>query len=446
MSRLLLPTLITLLCGIGLSACNDDSSATSPTIEPLMAAAETANESSPADMDDPAVWLHPTDRSKSLIVAAAKLGGLRVYDLNAQLITRLPAATDATGKIVNRFNNVDVQYDFNLNGTRVDLVVASDRLQDKLRIWKINPQNLTQPLVDITSPSISRNFPQKTDKNDRQLMVDNPNNGKNTSYGLALYRDQAQDRLYAVVNQNNEAILSQFELVAQADGTVSTTPVKTFKFPYVYQGQDLTQEDDNDPAKDFSPQFEGMAVDQQTGVLYAANEDVGLFRVNLKTGVAETTPFYDTVAFDSTSKLARDAEGVSIYYGKNGTGYLVVSSQGNGHGEAPNHPNAALDDTFAVFDRAGTQAYLGSFSILANPNKNIDAVQECDGADIINVSLPNYPFGLMITQDGYNDDLHQMDGSVAATNLKLVPWERIAYNFPKGQLMVDTSSYNPRQP
>ena len=33
------------------------------------------------DIDDPAIWAHATDRSKSLIIASAKDGGLRVYDL-----------------------------------------------------------------------------------------------------------------------------------------------------------------------------------------------------------------------------------------------------------------------------------------------------------------------------------------------------------------------------
>jgi len=55
-----------------------------------------------------------------------------------------------------------------------------------------------------------------------------------------------------------------------------------------------------------------MMVDQQAGVLYAGQEDVGIWRVDLKTRVAETTPFVETTAFDPASPLARDVEGLTI--------------------------------------------------------------------------------------------------------------------------------------
>jgi 3-phytase len=62
-----------------------------------------------ADADDPAIWRNAADPGRSLVVATAKEGGLRVYDLDARLVQSLPApqppaADDAPG----RFNNVDV--------------------------------------------------------------------------------------------------------------------------------------------------------------------------------------------------------------------------------------------------------------------------------------------------------------------------------------------------
>ncbi len=50
---------------------------------------ETANETGLSDMDDPALWVHPQDRGRSLVLAAAKRGGLRVYDLQARQVQRL---------------------------------------------------------------------------------------------------------------------------------------------------------------------------------------------------------------------------------------------------------------------------------------------------------------------------------------------------------------------
>jgi 3-phytase len=80
-----------------------------------------------------------------------------------------------------------------------------------------------------------------------------------------------------------------------------------------------------------------------------------------------------------------------------------------------------------------------------NPSKGIDAVQECDGADVTNVALPGFPQGMLITQDGYNDDLNDLDGEEAATNLKFTPWDGVARHLPGGALTVDTG-YDPRNP
>lgn len=412
----------------------------------IRATLETPNETGAADMDDPAVWLHPRNKARSLVIAAAKRGGLRVYDLQARELQRIDAVLDSAGKPLNRFNNVDVQYEFNLNGRRVDLAVTSDRQQDRLRVYRIDPDDAAAPLKDITSPAMARVFATRPDPADRARQIDNPDDGRHTAYGLALWRDVRHDKLYALVNQNNEAVIAMLELQGRPDGTVDTVPVQRWQFPYVFQGQDLTQEDDEDPSRDFSPQFEGMVADQQTGTLYAGQEDVGIWRIDLQRRVAEAAPFVRTTAFDPQSRLARDVEGLTLYYGAAGDGYLLASSQGQAHGEPPTLPAPGLDDTFAVFSRLPGNRYLGSFSIAANRAQGIDAVQECDGADVVNVSLPGFGGGLLITQDGYNDDLNNLDGKVAATNLKFTPWHVVAENFPGGRLKVDPNGYNPRRP
>ncbi|MDK2123584.1 phytase [Parachitinimonas caeni] len=437
-NRLLL--IVVLLSSLGLTACKISTEPTTP--EPLVASVETPNEAAPSDMDDPAVWV-AAERQRSMVIAAAKEGGWRVYDLEGKALQQFVPGVDSKGKPLNRFNNVDVQYNFNLNGRRVDLAVFSDRRQDRLAIYKIDRDDPRGPLVNVTSPEISRLFPTRPNPDDRSKTVANAEDGKNTAYGLALWRDRSNDRLYALVNQNNEAIIDQWELVARPDNTVSARPVKKWQFAYQYKGQDLTQKSETDPQKDFSPQFEGMVVDQQTGILYAGQEDVGIWRVNLKTGVAEGKPFYETRTFDPHSRIARDVEGLTIWYGRDGRGYLLASSQGKAHGKVPN-PTPGLDNTFAVFMREGDNAPIGSFSIGANRGLGIDAVQESDGADISTVALPGFPFGVLITQDGYNDDLNHLDGTVKATNLKFTPWQRVANSFSKA-LSTD-SNYDPRNP
>src|SRR5262245_27646448 len=60
-----------------------------------------------ADADDPSIWVHPWDRRYSLVIATAKNGGLRVYDLRGREVQSIatppaPGPDDEPG----RFNNV----------------------------------------------------------------------------------------------------------------------------------------------------------------------------------------------------------------------------------------------------------------------------------------------------------------------------------------------------
>ncbi|MBL8524992.1 MAG: phytase [Betaproteobacteria bacterium] len=407
---------------------------------------QVAAESGDADMDDPAIWIHP-DKSKagkSLVVATAKRGGMRVYNLAGRTLQSLVPPVDASGKASQRFNNVDIQYGFNVAGKRIDIAVASDRIADKLRVWRVDG-NAKAPLVDITAADMPRLFATRPDPANRASgSVPNPDDGKHTAYGLGLYRDRTADKTYAVITQNGEAVVSMWELTGNAEGKVSAKFVTEWRFPYVYKGQDLTQQDKKDPARDFSPHFEGVAVDQQTGIAYVGQEDVGIWRIHLKNGQnrAEEKPFVETRAFDPTSPIARDVEGLTIYYGRDGGGYLLASSQGTAHGKPPVDPKPDLDDTFVVFTRDDGNRYLGSFRIDANKAKKIDGVQECDGADVTSVNLPGFKGGLLITQDGYAGD--QFGGQSKSTNFKFTPWESVAKGFPGGLKME--SNYNPRIP
>lgn len=357
------------------------------------------------DADDPAVWLHPTDASKSLVITAIKNGGGRVYDLGASQVQVLDPFAVSSGN--SRINNVDVQYGFRLNdGSRVDIAVGTDRGQDVFRVWKIDAAASANPLVYIGSANPTRAFVDKPDG------TANPVSAQNTAYGMALWRDAAADRTYVLATQRSQARIAQFELVAQADGTVNTQWVRDWSFASMALGGSTV------PLA--GKQFEGMVVDQQTGMLYAGQEDVGIWRVNLKTGAAEANPFVLSKTYDPSSPLQADIEGLTIYYGGKGSGYLLASSQG--------------DNSFGVFDRQGANAYLGSFAV--TEAGGIDSVQESDGADVTPVSLPGFAQGLFITQDGDN----QAEGG---TNFKYVSWGAVAGEM---NLQVDTLSYDPRNP
>ena len=146
--------------------------------------------------------------------------------------------------------------------------------------------------------------------------------------------------------------------------------------------------------------------------------------------VATPVKLIDQVKDLGGTHLTNDVEGLTIYYGANGTGYLLASSQG--------------DNTFVAYTREGDNEYVGNFAV--GNNGSIDSVQESDGADVINVPLgANFPFGLFVTQDGDNEPATIVDGENINSNFKLVPWENIANTF-SNPLNIDTTSYNPRTP
>ena len=250
-----------------------------------------------------------------------------------------------------------------------------------------------------------------------------------------------------MVTQRGEPRLGRFRLRARADGKVAVVFVHDWLFPDTHDGRDLRAESEDDPLRDWSPQFEGLTVDQRSGILYAGQEDVGIWRVDLTTGKADAKPFYETRGsqlssfHESKSVISRDVEGLCIYYGPGRSGYLLASSQGNAHGDAPT-PDAPWDDSFAVFElHSGTPKPLGSFRV--RPSKPIDAVQESDGAEVLSTGLPGFAQGLFITQDGYNDDF--LSGDPEASNFKYVPWQRIARSFDP-PLLIAPGAWNPRRP
>ncbi|MCC6982938.1 MAG: phytase [Bauldia sp.] len=400
-----------------------------------------------SDADDPAFWVHPTDLARTLVIASAKNGGIRVYDLQGNTIQTLDPQSTDSGE--GRINNIDVAYGFALaDGSTIDVAVASDRGLDIVRIFRIDGDSAA-PLTDVTDLSVGRAFPMRPDPAEGPD-IDNPLDDQHTVYGMGLWRNPADGVLYAVGTQRTDNRLGVFSLAANPDGTVKSTMVRDIRVPDVHAGQDLRIENEDDPLMDWNPQFEGVVVDKRNGVLYAGEEMVGIWRFDLTTGDTPDGPFYETRGSTASSfnnpdsTIARDVEGLTIYYGEGETAYLIASSQGSAHGDDA-HPDAPWDDTFVVFDisTGDEPRLLGSFRVGANEAAGIDAVQESDGADVIPLALPGWPNGLFVTQDGYNDDLDGLSGEPEASNFKFVDWALIANAFSPPLAIAPTVG-NPR--
>jgi 3-phytase/alkaline phosphatase D len=369
------------------------------------------------DSDDPAIWVNPTDSSQSLVITAVKNAGLRVYDLGGNLLQEINPGLGTEDGI--RYNNVDLQYGFDLGNDRVDIVVATDRRNDRLAIFKVNPHpDACNPnyLIDITDPCLDTLF--------QSAPFEPPfSASERSAYGIALYRSPLSGDYYTFVNRRETGDVAQFKLVDRGNGTIGIERVREFTVP-IPPGA----------IADTDPQLEGMVVDQETGFLYIGQENVGIWKYLAEPTGGSTGTLVDRVKELGGANLTDDVEGLTIYYGDDGTGYLLASSQG--------------DNTFAVYSREGNNDFLGRFAI--GPNGPIDSVEESDGAEVINVPLgPNFPFGLFVTQDGSDDPavLVEDDGELEniSTNFKFVPWQHIANTFDT-PLDIDTSSFDPRHP
>ncbi|MCG5213673.1 phytase [Streptosporangium soli] len=387
-----------------------------------------------ANGDDPAIWIHPTRSGKSVVVATAKEGGLYVYDLGGAQLQHIPApAAPGPDDEPGRFNNVDLVYGFRLaTGAKVDLAVVSDRGRDHVRFYAVDPAKAAAgrpPLTDVTDPAVPFVF------NTTQQQV----NDQETAYGLATWNDRTGD--YALVSRRHLTSVGLLKLAATPGGRVGYRRVRTIDLPASFTlpgGGSWTP--CNEPGE--QPQVEGMVVDGDRDVLYAAQEDVGIWRMRADlTGdpvlVDKVREYGVPGAYDPATEecvpgidpgvggehLAADAEGLTIYHTGDGGGYLLASSQG--------------DDTFAVYERAGGNEYVGRFRVAAAGS--LDGVETSDGSMVTNVPLgARYGKGLFVSHDGVNTP---GTPDRENTDFKFVKWEDIADQL---DLDTDTDGWHPR--
>lgn len=99
------------------------------------------------DADDPAVYYNSKSPSKSLIVATDKEkdrkdgtgGGLYVFNLEGKVVSKF--------KVLDRPNNVDIVQAFRIGKSKMPLVVTTERLQNRLRVFTLSEKG---DLKDVT--------------------------------------------------------------------------------------------------------------------------------------------------------------------------------------------------------------------------------------------------------------------------------------------------------
>lgn len=345
-------------------------------VRDVMATAQTRSVETRGDAaDDIAIWVNPTDRSHSRIIGTDKKAGVIVYDLSGESIQSI---------LVGRINNVDLHADFEINGERRILVAGSDRDNNAARFWLVDEEQGT--LVDAPGIRVDVGLPEP--------------------YGICL--GHFNGKTYVITSDRTSGAV-QHELTIR-DGTIHATLVRRFES---------------------TGEIEGLVVDDTLGVLYIGEENTGLWRVPIDPTLplGRSTADASTPVVLSLASAAKDADRSKV------DALVMVSRVGPGFPMMPDVEGLAIasvgndgvliassqgDSTFAIFDRALSNTYRGSFRIVAS--KSIDAVEDTDGIDVAVTSMgASFPFGVFVAQDGMVEGRPQ--------NFKLVPWERIARAF-----------------
>ena len=345
-----------------------------------------------ADADDPAIWVHPRDPERSVVLGTLKKGGLAAFDLSARTLQLVPAGPGG------RFNNVDVVG---------DLAVVSDRGRDRIRVYRIDPAGSAagaHVLRDVTDPAAAPVFSASESEVDEQR----------TAYGLAAARDPRTGVRWVAVTRRHETRVALLRLVDRPDGSVGTAPVATVDLPSRFRLPDgLAWSPCEEPGE--GPQLEGSVFDGR--VLYTAQEDVGIWRIPLTSGGFGRPELLDRVRsfgvpqrWDSATEecvpdgpdpgyggrwLTADAEGLAV-----ADGTLFASSQG--------------DSRFVVYGK-----HVRDLRIVAG--RGTDSVEHSDGSAISTASLGRrFPHGLLVVHDG---ERHPSPGDEPATGFAFVRLE-----------------------
>lgn len=328
------------LTALLLAGCASMPAATPIAAPTVAASAETDPVDSTSDAaDDPAIWRNAANPAASLVIGTDKQAGIHVYDLAGRRLSFTPAA---------RLNNVDLRE----TGGRV-IVAASDRA-DKAQAH----------VALFTLDTVAR----------RLVPMGRYPVGAGEAYGMCLWTRASDKALFGfVVLKDGRIDQVRIDLSGAAPRVETVRSMK------------------------LGSQAEGCVVDDRTGLLYVAEEDVGLWRFAADPAAPGTaTP----IARVDGRTLVADAEGLALAPRGAKGGYLVVSSQG--------------DNAYTLYRLPGV-IYAGRFRIGGGA---IDGTSDTDGIELALGDFgPAYPKGLFVAQDG--------DNAPDTQNFKYVGWDKV---------------------
>lgn len=286
------------------------------------------------DSDDPAFWINEKNKDSSFIIGTdknSKNGGLYVFNLNGKIDT----ARSVTG--LHRMNNVDVAYGLKLGATQTDIVVATERDLNSIRVFSL-PQ---MKAIDGGGVEVFK------DEKERAPM------------GIALYTRPKDKAIFAIVSRKDgpaEGYLAQYLLKDDGNGKVVGELVRKFG---KFSGK---------------KEIESIAVDNELGYVYYSDEQTGIRKY-----YADPDKGNEELAIFGQGEFKEDNEGISIYKLKNGTGYILVSDQSA--------------NRFNIYPREGSKGNAHLHTRIASIPVSTD---QSDGSDVTSISLPGFKGGLFV--------------------------------------------------
>lgn len=351
-------SLLGVILGIIFCHCGEKKpTVSSDAIKPLVITEPTAR-----DTDDPAIWLHPTDRSKSLVIGTDKDadGALYVFDLAGKIIE------EKTIRNLKRPNNVDIEYGLIINGIPTDIAVTTERLTNKLRVFNLPEM---QP-VDNGGIEVFE------DQNQRAPM------------GIALYKRPSDNTIFSIVSRKegptDGSYLWQYRLEDDGMGNVKGTKVREFG---IWSGK---------------KEIEAISVDDLLGYVYYSDERFGVRKYYADPDMPDANV---ELAVFGTEGFLEDQEGISIYQVNDGTGYILVSDQSA--------------NEFHIFKREGEpdNPHMHNLVKIVKVSTN-----NSDGSEVTNAALNNtFPVGMFVAMSDNKTFQYYSWADIAGDDLVIAP-------------------------
>ncbi|MDX9883114.1 MAG: phytase [Prolixibacteraceae bacterium] len=302
-------------------------------VDEAVASPVIVTEKTPNDTDDPAIWYNRADPAKSLVLGSDKgdsTGGVFVFGLDGKMDTAKSIRN------LKRPNNIDVEYGFRFRGKAVDIAVFTERGRDMVRVISLPDCRFIDhggiPVLDddtLCSPM-----------------------------GIALYKDK-DGEVFAFVSRKTgptEGYIYQYQLV-EIDSYVSAVKVRAFG---KFSGR---------------KEIEAIMVDDELGYVYYADEQVGVRKYYADAGKGN-----EELALFAQTGILEDHEGLSLYLGKEGKGYIILSDQ--------------QANKFHLFSREGGKNSPHDHQLVRIVKT---MTRESDGSDILNLPLnATFPNGLFV--------------------------------------------------